>query len=117
MAAFGPIRLARISRGLTWSCGPGVAPSRPRQLYRERVRPTSNHGVSPRGLAEPLRAQLWRPLQRLEVDVDQPEPVGEAVHPFEVVLRAPVEVPVHGHALPRHPMELSEAGAEEHHPD
>ena len=68
-------------------------------------------GGRPRGTT---RAELRGPLERLEVDVDQPEPVAEAVHPLEVVLGAPEEVPVHGHALRRGPLQLPQARPQEH---
>lgn len=35
-------------------------------------------------------------LERLEVDVDQPEAFAEPVDPFRVVLGAPADVPIHG---------------------
>src|SRR5690606_2672791 len=49
--------------------------------------PRSHDGVAACGLAEPLGAELRRPLERVEVHVDQAEPVAEAVPPLEVVLR------------------------------
>jgi hypothetical protein len=47
------------------------------------------------------------PLLGVEVDVDQAESVAEAVHPLEVVLGAPEELPVDRYALRRRPLELS----------
>src|SRR5262245_8702641 len=44
----------------------------------------SHHCVFPRGLAEPFCAEFRRPLERLEVDVDQSEPVAVAVDPHHV---------------------------------
>ena len=41
----------------------------------------------------PARAVLWGPRQRLEVDVDDPEPRPVPEAPFEVVHEAPHEVP------------------------
>src|SRR5262249_19085261 len=96
-----PPRKASAARGLSTDV------CRARRLH---------HRVLPRCLPEPLGAELRRPLQRLEVDVDQPEPVAEAVHPLEVVLRTPVKVPVHGNAFRGGPLKLSEAGPQEHHP-
>src|SRR5215475_14031383 len=75
-----------------------------------------NDRVQPCGFSIPLRAELWDPLQGGEVDVDQAEPVAEAGEPFEVVLGAPVEVSVHRQALRRRPLELAQAGAQEHYP-
>jgi hypothetical protein len=63
-------------------------------------------GVAGSRLSEPLGAELRNALLGLEVDVDQPEPVAEAIDPLEVVLRAPEEVAVHRHALRRRPLEL-----------
>src|SRR5262249_32679589 len=101
VAVFEPRMTILSSRRFGWTIGEcGESPR------------CSPHRVLPPRLAEPLCAELRRPLRRLEVDVDQPEPVAEAVHPFEVVLRAPVEVPVHGHSLRRRPLQLLEAGAE-----
>src|SRR5262249_15229873 len=76
----------------------------------------SDNCVMPCGLPEPLRAELKGAFQGVEVDVDQAEPVAEAGEPFEVVLGAPVEVPVHRHALRGRPLELAQAGAQEHYP-
>lgn len=49
----------------------------------------------------PLGADLRDPPLRPDVHVDQAGPVSVAVDPLEVVLRAPVEVAVHRHALRR----------------
>src|SRR5262245_7373132 len=64
-----------------------------------RLLTRSHHCVFPRGLPEPFRAEFRLSLERVEVDVDQSEPVAVAVDPLEVVLGAPEEVAVHGHAL------------------
>jgi hypothetical protein len=53
---------------------------------------SSYHGVLAGCLPEPLGAELGLALKGVEVDVDQAEPVAEAVHPLEVVLGAPQEV-------------------------
>src|SRR4029450_11385903 len=54
-------------------------------------RTPSDHRVLPRRLAEPLGAQLRDALERVEVDVYQPEAGAVTVPPLEVVLRAPEE--------------------------
>src|SRR5262249_23632838 len=69
----------------------------------------SHHRVHPRRLSEPLCAELRRPLECLEVDVDQPETVAVAVDPLEVVLGAPVEVAVDRHTVRGCVLELVEA--------
>jgi hypothetical protein len=51
------------------------------------------------GLTEPLGAELRDPLQRVEVDIDQPEPAAIAFDTLEVVFGAPEEVPVHRYAV------------------
>src|SRR5690606_13499235 len=66
------------------------------------------------GLSEPLGAELGDSLQGLEIDVDQPEPSTVSIHPFEVVLSAPLEVPVYGDALRGRPLKLTQVGAQEH---
>ena len=73
-----------------------------------------DHRILSRCLAKPLGAELRRPLERFEVEVDQSEAVAEAGVPLEVVLRAPVEVSVHRHALGGCPLELSKASAQAH---
>src|SRR5215831_8534720 len=75
-----------------------------------------HHCVLPGRFPEPLSAQLRDSLQRVEVDVDQPEPVAETVNPLEIVLRTPEKVPVHRHAFRSRSLELAKAGAQEHHP-
>jgi hypothetical protein len=68
---------------------PGTTPERTRNCSPERafhVQPAIHHRVSSGRFAESFGAALWDSLLGVEVDVDQPEPVGEAVHPFEVVL-------------------------------
>src|SRR5215475_10608374 len=75
-----------------------------------------HHRVAPRRLAEPLRADLRRALLRLEVHVDQPEAVAEAIYPLEVVLCAPEEVPIHRYAVCSRTLELREVSAQEHDP-
>src|SRR5262245_8461167 len=74
------------------------------------------HRVPPRGLTEERRAQLRHAFLRLEVNIDQPEAVAVAINPFEVVLCAPVEVPIHRYAVGGRTLELCEAGAQEHDP-
>src|SRR5262249_48635378 len=74
------------------------------------------HCVAPRRFAKPLRAQLRRALLRLEVDIHEAETVAEAINPFEVVLRAPVEVAIHRNAVGRRTLELCETSAQKHHP-
>src|SRR5215471_13106077 len=62
-------------------------------------------------LAEPLRAKLGRPLLRLEVHVNDAEAIAVAVDPFEVVLCAPEEVPIHRYAVGDCTLELREVSA------
>src|SRR5262245_58236576 len=85
-----------------------------RESYRVTLR--LNHGVAPGRLTEPLGAELRCPLLRREVDIDEPEAVAVAVEPFEVVLRAPEEIPVDRYALRRRALELTQVGAQKHHP-
>src|SRR3712207_6294918 len=84
--------------------------------YTTLFRSHSDDGVPPRGLPEPFGAELRDPLLGVEVDVDHAEPVAEAGVPLEVVLRAPVEVAVDGDSFGGGPVQLPEAGAQEHHP-
>src|SRR5262245_28255949 len=72
--------------------------------------------IAARCFAKERRAQLGRPLQRLEVHIDQPEAIAVAINPFEVVLCAPEEVPIHRYAVGGRTLELREAGAQEHDP-
>ena len=50
-------------------------------------------------VAVPLEAVLRRALERLEVDVDDPEATRDTEGPFEVVEQGPEEVAPHGHAV------------------
>src|SRR5690606_23300460 len=77
-------------------------------------RKASHDGVLACGLAEPPGAELGRALLGLEIDVDQPEAVAEARGPFEVVHRAPVEIPLDGDAFGGGTLELRQVRAEEH---
>src|SRR5215510_13578834 len=72
--------------------------------------------IAPRRFTEPLRAELGDPLLRLEVHVDQPEAIAVPINPFEVVLRTPVKIPIHGRAVGCRTLELCETSAQEHHP-
>src|SRR5215510_14004699 len=72
--------------------------------------------IAARCFAEERRAQLGRPLQRLEVHIDQPEAIAVDINPFEVVLRAPEEVPIHRYTVGGRTLELREAGVQEHDP-
>src|SRR5262245_17706263 len=81
-----------------------------------RVRLSLYDSIAAGRLAKPLRAELWDALLSLEVHVDEPETVSEAVKPLEVVLRAPEEVAVDRHAFRRGALELTQAGAQEHQP-
>src|SRR5829696_2021220 len=76
----------------------------------------SDHRVLPCRLAEPFCAELRNPLLGLEIDVDEPEPVAEAVHPLEVVLGDPEEVTIHRNAVRDRRLELREVRPQEHHP-
>src|SRR5690606_32453718 len=86
---------------------------------RERVlKPCrcSDHGVLACCLPEPRGAELRDPLLRLEIDVSQAEPVTEACVPFQVVLRAPVEVAVQRHPFRGCALQLAETCTQERQP-
>src|SRR5262249_50041499 len=89
--------------------------ARPNRLSRSCER-LSDDGVAPGCFTEPVGAELRSPLERVEVDVDEPEPVAVAVDPLEVGLRAPGEVAVPRPSFGGWAVELPEAGAQEHHP-
>src|SRR5690606_9378003 len=72
-------------------------------------------GVPARRLSEPFGTQLRGALEGVEVDIDQPEAGPIAIHPLEVVLRTPKEVPIDRNPLGRGPLQLPEASTEEHH--
>src|SRR5215212_183907 len=104
-----------------------VRPDPPPWAWRENEAPTTRAacssaqaGVATRRLAcclpEPLRAELGLALEGVEVDVDQAEAVAVAVDPLQVVLGAPGEVAGHRHALGGRPLQLAQAGPQEHHP-
>jgi hypothetical protein len=59
-------------------------------------------------LTAPLGAELRDPLQRVEVDIDQPEPAAVAVDPLDVVLGALEEIPVHRYAVGGGALQLAE---------
>jgi hypothetical protein len=61
-----------------------VKPSGSLGAPRTTCRATSDHGVPPGSLTEPRGAEFGRALLRLEVHVDQAEPVAIAVHPLEL---------------------------------
>src|SRR5262245_29735870 len=65
---------------------------------------------------KPLRAQLRYALLGLEVHVDQAEAVAVTINPFEVVLRTPEEVSVHGDAIGSRTLQLREVRTQEHDP-
>src|SRR5262245_24099006 len=93
------------ARGMPASRPPGDrSTSKPvRSRKTSDVSGSLDHRVHARRLPEPVCAELRLALERLEVDVDQPEAVAVTVHPLEVVLRAPVKVPVHRYALRARP--------------
>ena len=70
----------------------------PRVRLRARAR-LLNDSVAFRCRPEPLSAQLGRALLRLEIHVHEPEAGTEAVSPFEIVHRAPVEGALYRHTF------------------
>src|SRR5215471_8180678 len=85
-------------------------------FWRGRALGASDDRVARHGLAEPSGTTFRRALLRLEVHMDEPEPIAEAVDPFEVVHQAPVEIALYRHSVSGRALELSEIGAQEHNP-
>src|ERR1700704_472709 len=73
-----------------------------------------NHGVFASGFAEICRAELWRPLLCLEIDIDEAKPVRKTVAPLKIVHEAPVKVALHGHPLRGRPVKMSKVVTKEH---
>src|SRR3981081_2003056 len=73
----------------------------------QKLRPMVLHHRIPRNrFAEIGRAEFWCPLLRLEVDIDQAEPVRKTIAPFKIVRQAPVKVALDGHALRSYPLQM-----------
>src|SRR6516165_8389130 len=59
-------------------------------------------------------AELWNPLQRLEIDVVETETLFEAEDPFEIVHQTPQEIAAHRRAFRNRALQLRQVVAEEH---
>jgi hypothetical protein len=74
------------------------------------VTPPLRHRVASCGFTEPVGARLGRPFLRLESQRARSEAVAVAGVPLEIVHRAPLEVPLHGHAVGGRPLKLRQVG-------
>ena len=96
----------------TYTTRQSASPRTRRRNRRRRL----HHRVVRNRLAEPGRAELRRPLLRLEVDIDEAEPGGKTVAPFEIIHQAPVKVALDGHPFRGRPAQMPEVVAQEHDP-
>ena len=71
----------------------------PGDLRRRRGLKLRGEDAAPRDRGPERAAVAHRPLQRVEVDVDDPEPVRVPERPLEVVQQRPHEIAAQGHAL------------------
>ena len=92
--------------------GRGVPRAAGRREGGPRLALARREPVAARDLGEPARAVLRRALERLEVDVDQPEALAVAVAPLEVVHQRPHEVAAQVDAVGDRPVRGAEVAVE-----